>query len=424
MLRENIRLALSALKANKLRTFLTMLGIIIGLQSVVMIMTIGSVMNNKVMDSMSGMGASNISFYVSLKQGESEDEDEENANVRELKQGDFITKEMMEDVLNKYDGRVKGIALSQEIGTTKVISGKKYANIKVTGVNPLAYQGSNLKLLSGSTFASGDYTNGTKVCLVSDKYVNNMYGGDANKALGQTVDAAINNKYYSYTIVGVYEYANRGLGGNTSQKSITTECYIPLKVAMQQNPQAANEIMEMTVVAADGQDSVTLGGQIAKYLNERYYKNNDTYKLDQFSMKQAAESLQSMVSAVKYAFMAVGAISLLVGGIGVMNIMVVSIVERTREIGTRKALGATNGYIRLQFITESIVVCVLGGVIGIVLGVLFGQIAALILGAKGMPSVVGILGCLAFSVGFGVFFGYYPANRAAKLNPIEALRYE
>ena len=423
MLRENIRLALSALKANKLRTFLTMLGIIIGLASVVTIMTIGSVMNNKVMDSMSGMGASNISFYITTKPSETGEEMDYN-NIREMKSNDYITKTMMEDVLQKYKGKIKGISLSQEVGSTKVSNGKKYANVKVMGVNQLAYENDNVKLLSGNVFSKNDYESGMKVCLVSDKYVNNMYGGDTAKALGQTVEVAINNKYYSYTIVGVYEYVKSAMSGNVSDKNLTTNVYVPLKTSVAQNPTWANEIADMTVVVSDSADPVALGSKIAKYLNDRYYKNNDTYHLEQYSMKQAVESMQSMVSAVKYAFMAVGAISLLVGGIGVMNIMVVSIVERTREIGTRKALGATNGYIRLQFITESIVVCLMGGIIGIVLGIAFGQIAATLLGAKGMPSVLGIIGCLLFSVGFGVFFGYYPANRAAKLNPIEALRYE
>ena len=131
-----------------------------------------------------------------------------------------------------------------------------------------------------------------------------------------------------------------------------------------------------------------------------------------------------MLSTISLAIAAIGGISLLVGGIGVMNIMLVSITERTREIGTRKALGATNGSIRLQFITESIVICIVGGMLGMILGMIIATVATNMMGYAVSPSVTGIVVSVSFSILIGVFFGYYPANKAAKLNPIEALRYE
>ena len=141
-------------------------------------------------------------------------------------------------------------------------------------------------------------------------------------------------------------------------------------------------------------------------------------------MESMLSSLTEMVSTISLAISVIAGISLLVGGIGVMNIMLVSITERTREIGTRKALGATNNSIRTQFIVESIVICIIGGIIGILIGIGIAAIATKLLGFAVSPSVDGIILSVSFSALIGIFFGYYPANKAAKLNPIEALRYE
>jgi putative ABC transport system permease protein len=131
-----------------------------------------------------------------------------------------------------------------------------------------------------------------------------------------------------------------------------------------------------------------------------------------------------MISTITLAISVIAAIALVVGGIGVMNIMLVSITERTREIGTRKALGATNGSIRVQFIVEAMIICLIGGIIGVIVGLIGGQFAAKILGYPASPSISGIIISLIFSMATGLFFGYYPANKAAKMNPIDALRYE
>ena len=141
-------------------------------------------------------------------------------------------------------------------------------------------------------------------------------------------------------------------------------------------------------------------------------------------MESMTESMSDMIGTVSIAISFIAGISLLVGGIGVMNIMLVSVTERTREIGTRKALGATNNNIRLQFVVESVIICLIGGAIGILLGAIMGYVGSGLLHNAVLPSVGSIVLAFSFSLAVGVFFGYYPANKAAKMDPIEALRYE
>ena len=151
---------------------------------------------------------------------------------------------------------------------------------------------------------------------------------------------------------------------------------------------------------------------------------NEDYEISTTTMTSLTESMNDMINTVSIAVSFIAGISLLVGGIGVMNIMLVSITERTREIGTRKALGAKNSSIRLQFIIESVILCLIGGILGIVVGFVLGAIAAVALGYSAAVPVTAVIVATIFSMVIGIFFGYYPANKAAKLNPIEALRYE
>ena len=155
-----------------------------------------------------------------------------------------------------------------------------------------------------------------------------------------------------------------------------------------------------------------------------YYTYNDSWTVSASSLSSLLDSMTEMLASVSLGISAIAAISLLVGGIGVMNIMMVSVTERTREIGTRKALGAPGSAIRMQFITESVILCLIGGAIGVMLGIAAGLGLSAAMQVSGKPSLASILVAFGFSMAIGVFFGYYPANKAAKLDPIEALRYE
>ncbi len=200
--------------------------------------------------------------------------------------------------------------------------------------------------------------------------------------------------------------------------------YIPFETARNQLHTTNDGYSNFTVVSAIGVDADTFTTEIENFFNVNYYSNNEDYEVTVTSMANLLDSLNEMMSVIELALSIIAGISLVVGGIGVMNIMLVSITERTKEIGTRKALGATNGSIRLQFITESVVICIIGGIIGIGLGALLGTVACNVMGYSVAISGKSIMIAVGFSMAIGIFFGYYPANKAAKLNPIDALRYE
>lgn len=212
------------------------------------------------------------------------------------------------------------------------------------------------------------------------------------------------------------------MGAAASDADITTDLFIPIQTEWKLTG-TIEGYYYINVMTKQGTDSRALAQDFQDYFN-RFYTRNQDFQIMAISLDSVIDQYASMMGTVQVAIAVIAAISLLVGGIGVMNIMLVSVTERTREIGTRKALGAKNSAIRMQFIVESVIICLIGGIIGIIFGMLLGYAGASLLGFPAHPSVDAILIAVCFSMAIGVFFGYYPANKAAKLDPIEALRYE
>ena len=419
---ESIRLALEGLRANKMRSILTMLGIIIGIGAVIGILTVGNGLTGSITGSMSGLGVSNIT--VSLRK--LDDGLGGMTSVFGLQtpdEADMLTDDMLEGLRARYGDYLEGISLSESAGNGQAKDGRLYANLSISGVNEDYQHVNNITLLNGRWLRQKDLDGSRAVCIVSDKLVNNLFAGNQEAALGSDIQVSRSGEMLSFRVVGVYEYDQSTMGFSmASEKDLSTSLFVPLTTAKHING-SGEGYASVTVQAGESVDSSALAADIQSFLN-RYYTNNDRYSVFAMAMSTMVESMSTIMNTLSIAISVIASISLLVGGIGVMNIMLVSVTERTREIGTRKALGATNNDIRVQFVVESIIVCLIGGLIGIVVGTILGYIGSSLISEPSYPTFGYIALAAGFSMAIGVFFGYYPANKAAKLDPIEALRYE
>lgn len=420
-LRESIRLALESLRANKMRSILTMLGIIIGIGSVIAILTVGNSMTGVVTDSMSDLGASNIIIYI---QGKSEEYTDFNTQMSSAtpEDKDLITDEMIDALRARYANEIHGISLSESVSSGQAKDGRLYANLNVIGINDEYLTVNQIDLIAGRGIELQDIAGDRNTAVVSDKLVNNIFGGDTTNALGSEIQVDIGSEILTFRIIGVYEYEQSAFYMSTaSEKDIATSLFIPLTTA--QHITGNTGYQSVTVLGDSNYNGAVLAKKFSEFL-KRYYDNNKDFEITAMSMDSIIEQMDSIMGTLSIAISVIAGISLLVGGIGVMNIMLVSVTERTREIGTRKAIGATNGHIRAQFVVESMIVCLIGGIIGTIFGGILGFVGSTLLDAPSGPSLGAIIIAVGFSMAIGIFFGYYPANKAAKLDPIEALRYE
>lgn len=417
---QSFKLAIKSLLLSKMRALLTMLGIIIGIGSVIGIVMVGDSMTNSMTSSLQEMGANTV--QISLQQRESENGTSYSVYMDEE---DYINDEMIEAFLQDYGDVVESVSLQESMGSGRVTEGHRYANVSISGVNS-GYQSANHLTMLGGRFIGDKDNKGVKnVAVVSDRLVNNMFGQGQNP-LGKEIKVNCGKEQYTFTIIGVYQYEQNAMmammGAAASDADITTDLFIPIQTEWKLTG-TIEGYYYINVMTKQGTDSRALAQDFQDYFN-RFYTRNQDFQIMAISLDSVIDQYASMMGTVQVAIAVIAAISLLVGGIGVMNIMLVSVTERTREIGTRKALGAKNSAIRMQFIVESVIICLIGGIIGIIFGMLLGYAGASLLGFPAHPSVDAILIAVCFSMAIGVFFGYYPANKAAKLDPIEALRYE
>ena len=444
-LTESIRVALENLRANRLRAVLTMLGIIIGISAVITITTIGSSLQDTIAATMRQMGGANLlNGYVEAVMPEFETEEEwENWIAPEMGPEDQLTYEILSDYREAFADRVSHIIITEELPGGESAGSQGTSPVRIMGVTPGYMDVSKITLLAGREISDQDNRQAKAAAVVSDLYVKYAWGGE--NPIGQEMEVVTEDgTIYPFYIAGVYRYdAARmgGLGESKPERKIETPILVPYTyaAALNQDSTSGGGVSFFQIATTEKADPAIVAEQTQDYFNRGIYAGNEDFQVYCHDMEAELGQIEGVLGALTAAISVIAAISLLVGGVGVMNIMLVSVVERTREIGIRKALGAKNKSIRRQFLMEAVVICLLGGVIGIVCGLLMGSLlvklaSALLLQNQenlGLmmtvtlsPPVPAIVISVAFSVAIGLIFGYYPAKRAANMSPIDALRYE
>ena len=382
-----------------MRAFLTMLGIIIGVCAVIAIMTVGNSMTADVKKQLESYGVQNITVYMNPV--------DYNA---ELSEADYQEMSLKPETLHKlseqFKGRISAISVQAQAGAGTVILDGKKANVDISGVSAGYFKASNLKFMNGNTFSSFDYEQGKNTAIVSDKFVEQLFGENYKKEnmLGKEIEVNVNDEYMHLTVIGIYKYEQDGSMMRGNNKNISTALYIPLKNAW--NFTHDEIIFDATVVAGEGEDAVQLSTEVKEYLTTLLASSlGDKFTVNAYSNQSMIQENEKTMKQMTMAISMIAAIALIVGGIGVMNIMTVSITERTREIGTRKALGAPDSMIMLQFISEAIIICLIGGIIGIILGLILGNVAVHFMGYSPHISFASIYLSVGFAMAIGVFFG-------------------
>lgn len=403
---EYIKMAVQNIRANKGRSFLTMLGIIIGIASVIAIVSIGEGTKNQMNSEIDGIGGGQIAVSVS------------NDAITE---SEFITAEDVQAV--REIDTIEGVNVSESYDG-ETVTGKGNFSIMLTAEGPDAKLLNNSEMKYGNYFGENEIEEGKNVCVISDADAKRLFGTD--DVVGMNLDITCYDSSKSFRIMGVTTQKENGTFVSYTYDGMPVTVNIPYS-SMEDLVGATDEFYSLMIQGDKTLDSQIIADQVVHVLEKRHQCAGEEYFQVQ-SFQDVMQSMNEMLGMVTAFISFVAGISLLVGGIGVMNIMLVSVTERTREIGIRKSLGAKTSSIMLQFLAEAAILTVIGGLIGIILGILAAYgICSVMSGSIGMTITPGISPTVIFvatlfSCAVGVFFGIYPAKKAARLSPIEALR--
>ena len=403
MYKESFLMAWASLIANKMRSILTMLGIIIGVAAVIALVSIGNGVKQQVSDSISSLGSNLLMVMPGAPRTPGVRPTA--SSQRSLKEGDY-----------KAIAKLDGVAAASPFTSNSYVAIYQSNNwtTTVSGVSPSLQTINNLTMKDGRFITEKNVQNRERVAVVGSTIVKNLFGNE------DPVGKDIRVKNIPFKIIGVLESKGYSSMGEDQDDVV----YIPYTTAMER-VQGVDYLRMVYVSANDDNGINRLQADIENLLRVRH--NIKDSNLDDFNirnMQSIMETMQQTTSTLTLFLGAVAAISLVVGGIGIMNIMLVSVTERTREIGIRKALGATYNVIVTQFLIEAVVISLMGGIIGIIFGIGASQLISKFSGMSTVLSIPTIFLSFGFSIAIGLVFGVYAARKAARLNPIDALHYE
>ena len=403
MYKESFLMAWASLIANKMRSILTMLGIIIGVAAVIALVSIGNGVKQDIQNSISSLGSNLLMVMPGAPRTPGVRPSA--GSMKSLKVSDY-------EAISKLDGVRAASPMTN--GSYVVIYQNKNWTTSVSGVSYNYLDVNNWSMKSGRFLSEKNVQNRERVAVVGKTVVKNLFGDE------DPVGAEIRVKNIPFRIIGVLNSKGSGAMGNDQDDMVI----IPYTTAMER-VEGIDYLRMIYVVGKDENGIDRLQSDIENLLRVRH-GIKDT-NLDDFNiqnMNSIMETMEETTGTLTLFLGAVAAISLVVGGIGIMNIMLVSVTERTREIGVRKALGATYSVIVTQFLIEAVVISLMGGIIGIILGIGSSKLIGMASGMSTVISIPTIVMSFAFSMAIGLIFGIYPARKAAKLNPIDALHYE
>ncbi|MDD5846929.1 MAG: ABC transporter permease [Lachnospiraceae bacterium] len=387
-------MSIKNIRSNKMRSFLTMLGIIIGVGAVIALITIVQGVTDSIMNEFTGLGAGTISVSApgtALKSG--------------LTEADLET-------LKNVPG-VKAVNPTVSVMTSAVADGEVYDKVSIDGESAVYFQNNDV-IESGQALSAADMSGDSYVCIVDHSFIDNCLWG--KKVLGSTIllDG------YEYTVIGVRKKDDSVMGAMTDTSSYDGTVIVPYRNALKMS--GARNITGVDVYSEEGASSDAVVSNLRDALDSIYNDADNAYSV--FSMDSLLSTMNTVKTMLQTMLGGIASISLVVGGIGIMNMMLVSVSERTKEIGLRKALGAEPMRIQMQFLFEAVVLSVFGGIIGVIIGEIVAYVGAVMLKTTYSASVSAIMLGLGFSLAVGIVFGWAPARRASRLNPIDALRAE
>lgn len=402
---ESVKTALNAIWINKLRSLLTMLGIIIGISSVIAVVALGNGTENAIGKEFENFGAKKIVLYMNW--GE------------DILARDILTHDDADAIDETFKDQLAALSITRGTSGTVISNNNKNkkSNVSLNGVDSDFVNIDNIDMIQGRFLLKNEIDSKRTNVVISDAMAKDVFG--RTNVIGENVSIETNAQTIEFNIVGIYKKKSSMLGGLMEQ---SFDVYVPYTY-VEKILNSTDYVYTIQMNIEDGVDSKDLLDKMITFI-ERRHNNTGQNKYNSFLPENELESINKVMGIITMVISAIAGISLLVGGIGVMNIMLVSVTERTREIGIRKALGATHKEIMSQFLIEAVIISLIGGIIGTILGIGIANIISGLAKIQASADIMTIMIAWSFSAFVGVLFGLLPANKAAKLNPIDALRYE